>query len=313
MRVILSAGKRIYFTLLASSFMFPISAFAQCAETDCNTLGYDSPIQCDNGIKCPFGEYWACRKHCNEAYKYTCLGANEQPTDDECGRKYKNCNCTSGYEWKNEKCEKKAESPLGKCTGKAKNCKIADILYSDGTCSADAISDKTPVGIVAYINEDGCGQALALEGIGYFAWSTEFIDIPELPNWNGVPIDDFASCENTKIVIDYSSKQHGNSAPDYYPAFWQVYNYAPADAPETKGKWCLPAGGVLYEIGMIDGAIDKSLSKINKPNIGSSSWWLSSEHSANNVRRWNASTGGFSLNNSTTKDHSYYIRPVIEF
>ncbi len=61
MRVILSAGKRIYFTLLASSFMFPISTFAQCVENEnCAALGYTETTNKENCLKCPFGEYWFC-------------------------------------------------------------------------------------------------------------------------------------------------------------------------------------------------------------------------------------------------------------
>ncbi len=100
MRVIHSAGKRIYFTLLASSFMFPVSAFAQCVETqDCAALGYTDAKDTGNCLKCPFGNTWACAgEQCDESYKYACINSNEQPGNDECGGKYKSCNCASGYE-----------------------------------------------------------------------------------------------------------------------------------------------------------------------------------------------------------------------
>ncbi len=271
MRVILSAGKKVYFTLLASSFMFPISAFAQCTETDCNTLGYDSTTSCDNGIKCPFGEYWAC----------------PEPEEEK--------------------------AVLGQCTGYAKNCKIADILYSDGTCSADVISGKTPIAVVVYISDDkNCGQALALEELGNFQWSTEYVDIPDLPNQDNAPKNDFSSCENTKIVLDYSHKQYGDSASKYYPAFWAVYNYTPAGAPETKGKWCLPAAGVLKSVDQNKTNIDQSLTRINKENIGNSFLWTSSEYSNSNPWIFNASSGAFDCH----INYKYFdppVRPVIEF
>ncbi len=259
-----------YFTLLASSFMFPISAFAQCAETDCNTLGYDSPTQCDNGIKCPFGEYWAC----------------PEPKEPE-------------------------GAILGQCTGYAKNCSIGDILYTDGTCSADVISGKTPIAVVVYIGSDNCGQALALEGLGNFYWSTEYVDIPDLPNYSSAPTNDFDSCENTKTVIDYSYKQYGDSAYKYYPAFWQVYNYAPSTMPETKGKWCLPSGGVLNSIYQNKTAIDQSLTRINKENISDSYWWSSSEDNNSLAWRWRASLNEFYT--SSSKSNNRYVRPVLAF
>ncbi len=269
MRVILSAGKKVYFTLLASSFIFPVSAFAQCAETDCNTLGYDSTTSCDNGIKCPFGEYWAC----------------PEPEEEK--------------------------AVLGQCTGYAKNCKIADILNSDGTCTSEKVSGKTPIAVVVYIGGDGCGQALALEKLGGYLWSTEYVDIPDLPNYGSSNlVNDFDSCENTKTVIDYSYKQYGNSASEYYPAFWQVYNYAPSTIPETKGKWCLPAGGVFNSISPNIDAINQSLIRINKEDI--IGWfWSSSEDSYYFAWGW----GSADAFTSYTKHYGYYlnVRPVIEF
>ncbi len=111
MRVFHSAGKRIYFTLLASSFMFPISAFAQCVDTqDCAALGYTDAKDTGNCLKCPFGNTWACAgEQCDESYKYACINSNEQPGTDECGGKYKSCNCASGYEWNGTSCSKQCE------------------------------------------------------------------------------------------------------------------------------------------------------------------------------------------------------------
>ncbi len=284
MRVFHSAGKKVYFTLLASSFMFPISAFAQCVNNeDCVSLGYNKTSCQTPGLKCPFGEYYYCPKDCEK-----------------------------GYEWKDGACqpEEPEGAVLGQCTGYAKNCKIGDILYTDGSCSADVVSGKTPIAVVVYIGGDGCGQALALEDLGSYQWSTEYVDIPDLFNYSSEPTNDFDSCENTKTVIDYSYKQYGDSAYKYYPAFWQVYNYAPSSMPETKGKWCLPAGGVLNSIYQNKTAIDQSLTRINKENIGSGYWWSSSEYSSSTAWSWLASSGVFPYG---IKDYNYYVRPVIEF
>ncbi len=263
------------FLLCGISLLIPEYVQAQCVENEnCAALGYDSPTACDNGIKCPFGEYWACREP-------------EKPEEPEA-------------------------AILGQCTGYAKNCKIADILYSDGTCSADVVSGKTPVGVVVYIGGDGCGQALALEGLGSFVWSTEGVNIPDLSNYGSSPKKDFSSCENTKIVIDYSYK-HGDSASEYYPAFWAVYNYALSTMSETKGKWCLPAGGVLDSIYQNKSAIDQSLTRINRENIGNAYWWSSSELNAVYAWYWYASSGNFYYYNNLNKNFNNYVRPVIEF
>ncbi len=323
MRVILSAGKRIYFTLLASSFMFPVSAFAQCVATsDCAALGY-TETSCPNGkgIKCPFGDKWACpsskEETCAEyGFKYDCSGTGyASGSGTPCNNKYASCTCASGYEWKDGACTKRAGAIFGQCTGYAKNCKIGQILNNDGSCSDYRVSGVEPVGVVVYIGGDGCGQALALENLGSYQWATELVDIPDLFNYSSEPVNDFSSCENTKIVIDYSSKQYGDGAYKYYPAFWQAYNYAPSIMPETKGKWCLPSGGVLNSIYQNMTAIDKGLARIDKEHIGISVWWSSSEHDYRDAWRWESSSGEFNGYDYSGK-HGYssnYVRPVIEF
>ena len=51
------------FLLLGASLsLISQYAAAQCAVTDCQQLGYTSLKSCDGGLKCPFGEYWACPK-----------------------------------------------------------------------------------------------------------------------------------------------------------------------------------------------------------------------------------------------------------
>ncbi len=310
-------------TLLLGTSLSLIPQFvnAQCvATTDCATLGY-TETSCPNGkgIKCPFGDKWACpsskEETCAEyGFKYDCSGTGyASGSGTPCNNKYASCTCASGYEWKDGACTKRAGAILGQCTGHAKNCKIGQILNIDGSCSDYRVSGVEPVGVVVYIGGDGCGQALALEGLGEYKWSTEEIDIPDLFNYSSEPTNDFDSCENTKTVIDYSYKQYGDSAYKYYPAFWNVYNYAPSTMPETKGKWCLPSGGVLDSIYQNKTAIDQSLTKINKENIGNSWWWSSSENSHNHVWDWTASSGAFYYYLSAYKGTSYYVRPVIEF
>ncbi len=184
MRVFFSAGKKVYFTLLASSFMFPISTTNK-----------------ENCLKCPFGEYWFC----------------PEPEEEK--------------------------AVLGQCTGYAKNCKIGDILNSDGTCTSDKVSGKTPIAVVIYISDDGyCGQALAAFDVGAYYWSTENINTGVTQSKDcSIIINDYASCENTQKIISKGNKEK-------YPAAWAAYEYAPEAVPETKGKWCLPAAGVASNL-----------------------------------------------------------------
>ncbi len=310
-------------TLLLGTSLSLIPQFvnAQCvATTDCATLGYTETF-CPNGkgIKCPFGDKWACpsskEETCAEyGFKYDCSGTGyASGSGTPCNNKYASCTCASGYEWKDGACTKRAGAILGQCTGYAKNCKIGQILNADGSCSDYRVSGVEPVGIVVYIGSDNCGQALALEGLGNFQWSTEYVDIPDLPNYSSKPVNDFSSCENTKTVIDYSYKQYGDSAYKYYPAFWQVYNYAPSSVPETKGKWCLPAGGVLDNIYQNKTAINQSLTRINQENVSSGTWWSSSENDDNGAWYWYASGGGFGNVSMNDKTRINYIRPVLAF
>ena len=177
--------------------LIPNLLYAQCAETDCLKLGYNKLQKCDNGLKCPFGEYWACPK-----------------------------------------VEEKAI--FGQCTGYAKNCKIADILYHDGTCSPEKVNSKIPIGVVVYISPDNCGQAIALDPITKEIWSYSGDNIFELQDYGDekVAIKDFDSCGNSYKIENYVSVEA--------PLLQAVKNYAPSSLPETKGKWCIPAAGVVF-------------------------------------------------------------------
>ena len=260
-----------YLLLGTSLSLIPNITYAQCAVTDCQQLGYTSLQKCDNGLKCPFGEYWACPK-----------------------------------------VEEKAV--LGECAGYAKNCKIGDILNSDGTCTTNKVSGKTPIGVVVYISEDNCGQALALKDLGSMLWGNLGTDILNLPNYTSVwgVEQDFDSCENTKKII-----KSGNS--DSYQAAWATVNYAPVSAPETKGKWCLPAGGIARSMMNNYSTISSGMSKAGGESLPGlsvfSHWnWSSSEYNNNYAWQWcyANNTLGHTSKNASSDDYGY-VRPVLSF
>ncbi len=249
-------------------WLFPQSVAAQCAETDCLKLGYTSLQKCDGGLKCPFGEYWACPK-----------------------------------------AEEKAV--LGACTGYAKNCKIGDILNSDGTCTTDKINGKNPIGVVAYIGDDNCGWAIAREDLGKYQWSIYQKSVPGVKNttYSQTAAKDYNSCGNTREIINDGDES-------VYPAAWATVNYAPSSAPETKGKWCLPSEGILNEIYIKQlSTIDMLMAKIGGANMvgGVYGFWSSTEYSKEEA--WVSCLNGACSHN----DHgfkltdSYNVRPVIEF
>ncbi len=309
-------------TLLLGTSLSLIPQFvnAQCvATTDCATLGY-TETSCPNGkgIKCPFGNTWACPSTEDEicakyGFKYDCSGTGYvSGSGTPCNNKYTSCTCASGYEWKDGKCEKIPEpegAVLGQCTGYAKNCKIADILYSDGSCSADVVSGKIPIAVVVYIGGDGCGTAVGLEELENKAWSTKLDDISQV-ELSGKIEDDVYSCEHTRAVLDYSSEKYGDYAAEYYPVFWQIYNYAPQGAGNTQGKWCLPAEGMWYKIFDNLEAVNSSLKKLNKDIIAESVWWWSStQQDISDALAFDIVSGHF----PPSKDEVMDVRPVIEF
>ncbi len=137
MCVILSAGKRIYFILLASSFMFPIQAFAQCINNeDCVSLGYKETTNRENCLKCPFGEYWFCpRSQCDSSYKYTCDGYLQSPSGTACNGKYQKCNCSNNYIW---------NASQGICLACTSPCIGYTLTYTQAVQQCGASSVSTP-------------------------------------------------------------------------------------------------------------------------------------------------------------------------
>ena len=260
---------KLKFLLIGTSLsLIPQYATAQCAVTDCQQLGYTSLKSCDGGLKCPFGEYWACPK-----------------------------------------VEEKAV--LGECTGYAKNCAIGQILNSDGTCTTDKVSGKTPIGVVVYIGSDNCGQALALKDLGNMEWGGYGTDIPDLPNYSSSSAaeQDFDSCGNTQKIIKFGSANK-------YPAAWAAVNYAPSSVPATKGKWCLPAAGVAHSMMNNYDKINSGLSKAGGESLPTLSdhnhWnWSSSEYSYDDAWVWCYACGR--LANGYYKYNYGYVRPVLAF
>ena len=292
---------------------------AQCvATTDCATLGY-TETSCSNGkgLKCPFGNTFACFSGgCSESgFIHDCTGVNEKPLGNACNKKYYSCACASGYEWKNGKCEEKqvpGTANLGQCTGYAKNCKIADILNSDGTCTTNKESGKTPIGVIVYISGDNCGYAMTESPIATnIEWGDYGTNIPSLPDyttWKKAIKDFDVSGNMTKII------QAGSSST--YPAAYAALNYAPSAAPTTKNKWALPTAGILNSLYKNLKAVNNAISKVGGTQLTNDNEhiWSSSEYFA--IRAWyfcttnGASQGGVDYSD---KFHGNVVRPVLAF
>ena len=126
---------KIKFLLLGTSLsLIPNLTFAQCVATqDCETLGYtETSCNGGKGVKCPFGNKWACIKSDSECeqqfcdkygFQYTCSGTGYSGgSGTACGGKYTACTCTSGYEWNGSSCQQQAlngaQGELYYCNGK---------------------------------------------------------------------------------------------------------------------------------------------------------------------------------------------------
>ena len=307
------------FLLIGTSLsLIPNLLYAQCVPAQsCAELGYKENANKGGCLKCPFGDGWYCpQKKCDASYQYTCTGTNEQPGTDNCGGKYKSCTCASGYEWKDGKCQIKG-AILGQCTGYAKNCAIGQILNSDGTCTTNKESDKTPIGVIVYIGSDNCGYAMTASPIQKnIMWSSSSTTtgIGATTNWT-VAIKNFDACANTQKII-----QQGNSSK--YPAAWAAVNYAPSAAPATKGKWCLPAPGMLNSMYTNLNAVNNTISKLGGTQLTNHNEHIWSSSESYTSAAWvfcattGANTGGVleRIKHLPYESHtSHTVRPVLAF
>ena len=102
-----------YLLIGTSLSLIPQTINAQCVATqDCATLGYtETSCSGGSGVKCPFGNKWACFKSDSEVcqqygFTQTCTGTNQTSgVGKACNGKYSECTCASGYEWKNGSCQ----------------------------------------------------------------------------------------------------------------------------------------------------------------------------------------------------------------
>ena len=134
---------KIRFLLLGTSLSFiPQTINAQCVATqDCATLGYtETSCSGGSGVKCPFGNKWACFKSeseikdqlCTElGFTLTCTGTNQTGVGKACNGKYSECTCTSGYEWKDGSCKIQdgAHGDLYYCNGTVVGVKASDMNF----------------------------------------------------------------------------------------------------------------------------------------------------------------------------------------
>ena len=299
---------KIRFLLIGTSLsLIPQTINAQCVATqDCATLGYtETSCSGGSGVKCPFGNKWACFKSDSEVcqqygFTKTCIGG-QIGVGKACNGKYSECTCAAGYTWNNssQKCEYDYKT----------NCVIGALYYSDGTCSQDKISSKTLLGVVIY--EKSASQN---------GWVMTHKPVATGIAWGGYEtitgIKDkavSASCTNTQKLVALGSS---------YAAANAANNYKPTGTPSSK-SWCLPSHDLLNNLnnsvnfakvnagittagGIILGNVDNGYERL----------WSSSEYDRNYAWGFYDSTSGsFSMTNHNKSGNSsiYSVRPVLAF
>lgn len=241
-------------------------------------------------------------------------------------------------------------------------CKIGYIYYTDGTCVApeNHTSSKQALGIVAHVTDGGRhGQVMATKYIGTDKWESKdqasaysyiaydkntgkfgVVDVPDLKNYTSKEevIKDYDSCGNTGKIMTYAKffenlfREHNRTFVNFdnpellsmFPAAEMTRNYAPTSA--TKGKWCLPAAGVLNNIYNNREAINAALAKLNGEKLytchakkvydgkydysGNCQYWSSNEVQYS-VAWYGVSSGISSIVTNTS--YGIFIWPVLEF
>ena len=325
---------KIRFLLLGTSLsLIPSLTSAQCVVTqDCATLGYtETSCSGGSGVKCPFGNKWACFKSdsevcqqygftltctetgqigsgescanlykqcdCQDTYKYTCTGTGYAGgAGKACGSKYTECKCADGYIWNDS---------LQQCT-----CAIGALYYSDGTCSQNKISSKTLLGVVIYeksASQNGWIMTVnpIATGIAWGPTGTTGITDKAVS----------ASCTNTQKLVNLGSR---------FAAANKANSYKPAGTPSGK-TWCLPSYDLLNNINNSVNfvKINAGITTAGGKKIGfgtSSSYdyvWSSSESSSLSAWGFYADTSGsFHMDGYTTKygnGSNLSVRPVLAF
>ena len=264
-----------------------VQANAACIATpSCTSMGYTSTSSCTNGIKCPFGNYW----NCDLSNKITEL-------------------TNKITEQTNKINEIEQKVVVNQSQGEV--CVRGSILYSDKSCYLNPQKGKIPIGIVVYIDGAGGGQALALKSIGSYKWTSKYVDISGLTNYDSVSdaSKDYDSCGNTAKIIAAGDKSK-------YPAAWAAHEYKTAGT--QAGDWCLPAAGILNSYYNNQDAINTGFSRAGGTKFTTSTYdWSSSESNSN--RAWSSYfSNSYGLDDyyyggDGNKDFSYEVRPVVGF
>ena len=195
------------------------------------------------------------------------------------------------------------------------NPKLGDLFYSDGTFSTELEAGKTPIGVIAYLDQPGTdddeiteksqgaghGLVLCLKNAASGAdaqWSTEksafeFGEDAKVGNVEGLKrTTNVSGYTNTKTLAEKT-----NAATNYKAAY-AAKNYAGLTAPTGTTGWFLPSAQQWVKMQTGLGALEES----------SITWDISFDNNHEGADKWEAalSKAGSGNYDSMTSDNLYY-------
>ena len=273
--------------------------YAECVATpDCEALGYRSTSCVGGGVKCP----WDLTKmYCNP--NMCSLTITKEMCDAECKNVGEQSCLKDGVTYYAQcgvsKCAEGQGCKAGACVNCDNSCSVGNILYADFSCSSCLLSDKTPIGVIAYADEDA-RLAIQLEGAENKAWSSKREDIADIANVSSYNSDTNGK-SNTQAWVNQYGNENVNNAAGY------CYNYATLGT--GKGQWYLPAGGELAAILQTNrGLVTSGLTVAKGKALASANHWSSSENSS--TKAWQVGT---SSGSSVDKTQKANVRCVLHF
>lgn len=203
-------------------------------------------------------------------------------------------------------------------------CNLGDLYYSDGTYSSTLVSGKTPIGVIAYIDQSGTaddeiteksnggGHGLVLclkNAASNLVWHTtrEWVFSESVSVQNTAALKRYSDVSGYSLTSTLSASANASTA---FPAAWQAKNYSELTAPSGSTGWFLPSAqqwvrmmtglGGLSEDAIVYGSVfdnshsaidlwDAAFAKAGSGNYDSMSqssmYWTSSECDQTNAIR----------------------------
>ena len=186
------------------------------------------------------------------------------------------------------KAEKKSDNPYA-------NAKLGDLFYSDGTFGTTLEAGKTPIGVIAYLDQEGTdddeiteksngaghGLVLCLKDAASGAdakWSTEKSAFEFGEDAKVASVDALKRTTNVSGYTNTKTLAEKTDAATKYKAAYAAKNYAGLTAPTGTTGWFLPSAQQWVKMQTGLGALEESVFTWNS--------WFDNSHTA--ADKWEA-------------------------